>query len=133
MLEWQLKNANKLKRLEQFKALKASGVDAKFLQDQPEVEAFHHFLWSGWACLNMQRGSDDGKPQPLQLRDIEAYLNLTGRMDEDDREDFLDVVLSLDFIFMKFVREEIEKANKKGAKPGKPTPSRPSRSRGRRR
>lgn len=107
-----MKHADKLKRLEQFQKLKASGQSVPWLENPPEVDAFHHFIWNGWIVLCSQRQSSE-RPQPLRVSDIAAYLSLVGRADEDDREDFFEVILALDSVFMRHVQEAIDRQNRK--------------------
>lgn len=114
MLEWQLKNADKLKRLEQLKAMKEAGQDVPFLNYIPEVHPQHFWLWEGFLTLSSQRWhGHEGALQPIPVSEIKAYAEYQGMADEADREDFLFIVIQLDGILREHMAEKTNRAREK--------------------
>jgi hypothetical protein len=120
VLEWQLKNANKLQRLDYFRRMKEAGQSVPFLDDEPELDPRHLWAWEGFITLIQQRATGhEGVPQPIPMSEIKAYVDYVGMADEADREDFLYLVLRLDSIALNYSHDQIRKQREKAQKEAK--------------
>jgi len=63
----------------------------------------------GFAALTRQRLVIDQREQPLQISEIAAYADYTGIHEEDDREDFMRIVLKLDDVAQRHFSAQQEK------------------------
>lgn len=108
MLEWQLRNSDKLRHLENFKKKRDAGEKIPFLETVPEPLPVYYWIWEGFGVLAGQRMiGDNGNIQPIQISEIKAYAEYTGIEDEGDREDFLRVVLALDRVAIDFAQKRM--------------------------
>lgn len=130
MLEWQLKNAPKLKHLEVLKKRQEAGENIPFLAEEPTLHPNHYWIWEGFGYLARQRlHGHEQFPQPIQISEIAAYADYAGIVDEIDREDFMRCVCAMDEITLQYAQKEVEKNKKRQERDAK----RKSPSRGRRR
>jgi hypothetical protein len=114
VLEWQLKNASKLKHLETLKKRKEAGEHIPFLDNEPELHPLHYWIWEGFGALARQRlHGHEQFPQPIQISEIAAYADYVGIVDEIDREDFMRCVCAMDEITLTYAQKEVERGKKK--------------------
>ena len=72
----------------------------------PEVERLAYPFWKAFEVLSGKRIRNEVGPQAIQVTEIQAYLDLLGVVDYDDREDTLYYVTMLDSMFLKEVYEK---------------------------
>ena len=101
-----MKNAKKLKHLENFKKMKAGGQTVPFLENVPELHPQNEWLMNAFAALTGQRLHSDGRPLPIQISELAAYADYVGIDDEIDREDLLLVVTILDSLVLNYTASE---------------------------
>lgn len=79
------------------------------LDDEPEPLPHAQIFWQGFTALSDRRLYDQGSPQPLQMTEILAYLQMH-RLDDDADlvTDMLQYVVALDRHYVEHARKVAE-------------------------
>jgi hypothetical protein len=103
-----------------FEAKQAAGERVPFLEDKPSDPTLGAWIFDAFIALATQRlsGHDD-HPQPIAISDIAAYAQLMDITDPDEKEDLLNGILKLDDVSLNYMRDQINKDNKKKAREAK--------------
>lgn len=70
------------------------------LKDMPELEEWLRPVWDMFHSLSSSRQYGFGAPQPIQINEILALLELRGITDLDEREEKVGLIQHMDRIFL---------------------------------
>jgi len=97
----------------------------------PEVEEDLRFFVQAFTVLDRTRANNGFGELPITVSDMLAYCRMFGIDDQDDREEFLTIILSMDAELLKYRGERAKKATAHKSSPTSHSPTHPVR-RGRR-
>lgn len=118
-----MKNPVKKKR-EWLDKIRAEGLTKKKeveVEEDPNVPTLvpeAAWLWRAFTLLSVQRGYTQSGPQPISIRDIEAFSSLE-RLDGPDSVWLLDVIVHMDQVFLEFSYDKIKREHSQQAKKAK--------------
>ncbi|UVD36478.1 hypothetical protein RCXUPER_60 [Rhodobacter phage RcXuper] len=120
-MRWSLKPQQDRGKSEWLEKLYAEGKIKKkpesAQEPPPPIFPDLYWIWEAYCFLNERRGVGPNGPLPISVSDIQAYAELTGRIEPRYRQQLIRFIPPLDRVFLKdfYDRQnaEIEKARKK--------------------
>ena len=98
-----------LKVLEQ---RQARGEKVEALDNEPELYPDVQFVWSAFGELSSSRTYGFGHPNPVQIGEIKAWLDLNAVTDLEDRREIVLLVQAMDRTYLSFAQEQTKSKNK---------------------
>lgn len=105
MLEWNLKYGEHAEMLE---AAAKRGLDVPAIRERQRVWEENRWVWDGFSELSNTRASGFSV-QPIQIRDVEAWLGFKGIAEPQHREFFWNMVRALDAHLRAHMSKKAEK------------------------
>lgn len=93
-------NGQFLERLAQ-----ADGIESSATKTRPSLDTIESHYWSCYQLLHGARGSNGFGPTPIQISEIVVYAEHL-RMSDDERQDFVHIMTTLDRNFLELVRKK---------------------------
>lgn len=111
VLEYEGQNRDKLRYIESFKKLKEMGRPVPFLDNMPVLipEAVQYL-----EAFRMLSATRQGGLNPILLSEIKAYLDLFKIRDEFEVQTYVNLIIRMDAIFLKYERQAAQRAQGSG-------------------
>lgn len=88
------------------KIAQKEGIVSSAIRDQPHLDIAEQWLWVGFQTLHMSRPSTGFGPGPIPLSEIVAYVELMQIAPGDDRQEFMQIMRTLDKTYLQQVTKK---------------------------
>ena len=95
------------------------GERVEALEDIPELYPDVQFVWSAFGELSSSRTYGFGHPNPIQIGEIKAWLDLNAVTDLEDRREIVLLVQAMDRTYLVFSQDQTKSKNKSAERKAK--------------
>lgn len=82
-------------------------------KESPNLYRDLEWIWKAFTSLSTTRVVNESGPQRIRYSDLLSYLELTGRIDQDDKQKAMRLIPPLDEYYVNYIHKEREKEFKK--------------------